>query len=132
MLVFDESRRDQDWTALYCALAPLLGLGNGHWSREGFVERYKSGRIVRRLLKRQSKQLNNVADWRAVESNVDKIKAEGRFLRVGDAIPTSKPQSMSEFLQMGMQRNRKYGGSLTVHQSISDFLAASADQKDTT
>lgn len=101
MLVYETlSDREVSWTALTCAIAPVLGLGNGSggWSKDQVSSWYQSACAVERHQQDAQRQLRNVEDWRAIEAAVEQGRARGEFLRTGDPIPVKRPKSAREAL----------------------------------
>ena len=114
MLVYKISlEHELNWTALYCCVAPLLGIGKGYWSEAALSMWYRSAYAVDRHLKNAGQQLRDVDDWRRVEREADQIRAAGTFLRAGDAIPAVKPRSAAEamygLMLAGRKKNMAFG-----------------------
>lgn len=85
--------------ALSCATAPVLGLGDGMWSKDKIGMWYRSACAVESRLDEAEKQLKEVNEWRAIEIEVERVRARGEFLRMGDPIPVKKPKSSAEALR---------------------------------
>lgn len=100
--------------ALTCAIAPVLGLGKGTWTNEEIGLWYQSGCAVEIRLQKAQKQLKEVAEWRGIELQVAHVRAQGKFLRMGDPIPLQKPKSSAEALSDLYKMSRRTGFSMTV------------------
>jgi hypothetical protein len=105
MLVYDRPVSKVRGTALSCAIAPVLGVVDVQWSRQDVGRWYQSGSTVERHLESAGAQLSGVADWRQLEAEGELLRAQGGFLRVGEAIPATKPQSFAETVTNFRKRN---------------------------
>ncbi|MBK1902190.1 MULTISPECIES: hypothetical protein [Burkholderia] len=102
--------------AMSCAIAPVLGLGNGTWSNDKIYVWYRSACAVERRLKDAQKLLEAVDDWRAIEVQVERVRAQGEFLRAGDPIPVTRPKSAVEALREMYSMARSAGFAVSVGQ----------------
>ncbi|TAM95240.1 MAG: hypothetical protein EPN45_23170, partial [Rhizobiaceae bacterium] len=85
MLIYEPlSARQVSRMALSCAIAPVLGLGNGTWAKDKIGMWYQSACTVETRLKEAKKQLKEVDEWRGIEIEVARVRAQGEFLRMGD------------------------------------------------
>ncbi|VWC82566.1 hypothetical protein BLA39750_01311 [Burkholderia lata] len=100
--------------AMSCAIAPVLGLGNITWSNDRIGAWYRSACAVERRLKVAQKLLKAVEDWRAIERQVELVRAQGEFLRVGDPIPVTRPKSAVEALSEMYSMARSAGFAVFV------------------
>jgi len=107
------SDREVAWKALSCAIGPVLGLGNGEPSKKMIGTWYQSAYAVERRLKEAADQIKQVGDWRAIEAEVQRLRAHGEFLRVGDLIPAARPKSPAEALTELYGMTRSAGFSVT-------------------
>jgi hypothetical protein len=126
MLIYENrSDREVSWMALSCAIAPVLGLGQGAWSKVKIGMWYQSAYEVERHLKKAKGQLKDVEDWRGIEAEVERLRHHGEFLRAGDPIPAKKPKSPAEALSELYSMSRSAGISLThVEQDLSSMKEA--------
>ncbi|MCA7889870.1 hypothetical protein QZM25_30095 [Burkholderia contaminans] len=119
--------REVSWLALTCAIAPVLGVGSDRrdWTKDKIGVWYQSACAVERLLKDAQKQLKDVGDWRAIEGGVERVQAQGEFLRAGDPIPVKRPKSPGEALSELYSMSRSAGISVTLaKQDLSSMKEA--------
>ncbi len=126
MLIYEPlSARQVSRLALSCAIAPVLGLGNGTWTKEKMGVWYQSACAVETRLKDAQKQLKEVDEWRGIELQVERVRAQGEFLRMGDPIPVKKPKSSAEALSELYSMSRSAGFSVTIaKQDLSSMKEA--------
>jgi len=126
MLVFENlSEREMARKALSCAIAPVLGLGIGEWSKEKISAWYESAHAVERHLKEAADQIKHVDEWREIEAKEERLRVHGDFLRAGDPIPVVKPKSAAEGLTEPYSMSRSSGFSVFhAKQDISSMKKA--------
>jgi hypothetical protein len=108
------SARQMSRLALSCAIAQILGLGHGTWTSEQIGTWYQSACAVESRLKYAQKQLEGVDEWRNIELQVEAVRAQGEFLRMGDPIPVTKPKSGAERLSELYSMARSASFSFTI------------------
>ncbi|MBN3761206.1 hypothetical protein [Burkholderia sp. Ac-20365] len=124
MLVYDRPAHRMRLWPLRCAIAPVLGVVALPWSREKVGNWYQSACSVAVQLKNARDQLERVAQWRQIEQDAVSQRKQGEFLRVGDAIPATKPKSLMEAFGETFFRSRSKGfRSISVTQDPSQLAA---------